>query len=85
MAQLQAGLLVTGRAWVDYVSYSPGLPLYVKRIAPDLKWFNAIIDACEEYERAATDYFADYGTMSAPYPATEYFDPFDQEEEVIFG
>jgi hypothetical protein len=35
MAQIQTGLAVTERQWVDFVSYSPGLPYYVKRVWPD--------------------------------------------------
>jgi hypothetical protein len=33
--QCQGGLLVTGRKWCDFVSYSDGLPLYVKRVERD--------------------------------------------------
>ena len=32
MAQLQCGLLVSGRKWIDYVSYCGGMPLWVKRV-----------------------------------------------------
>ncbi len=32
MAQIQCGLLVSGRAWCHYVSYTGGMPLYVKRV-----------------------------------------------------
>jgi hypothetical protein len=35
MAQLQCGLLVSGREWIDYVSYCGGMPMYVKRVLPD--------------------------------------------------
>jgi hypothetical protein len=35
MAQLQAGLLVSGREWIDYISYCGGMPLWVKRVEPD--------------------------------------------------
>ena len=33
-AQLQAGLLVSGRAWIDFVPFVGGLPLWVKRVTP---------------------------------------------------
>jgi hypothetical protein len=42
MPQLQAGLLVSGRQWIDYVSYCGGMPLYVKRVLPDPAWADAI-------------------------------------------
>jgi hypothetical protein len=47
MAQLQCGLLVSGREWIDYVSYCGGMPLYVKRVEPDQRWFDAITAAVE--------------------------------------
>ncbi len=33
--QMQFGLWVSGRQWCDYVSYWPGMPLFVKRIDAD--------------------------------------------------
>jgi hypothetical protein len=53
MAQLQAGLLVSGRAWIDYVSYCGGMPLYVKRVYPDGRWFAAIRSAAVIFEENA--------------------------------
>lgn len=35
IAQLQGGLWVSGREWIDFCSYSPGLPLFVKRVTRD--------------------------------------------------
>ncbi|MGL4635419.1 MAG: YqaJ viral recombinase family protein, partial [Beijerinckiaceae bacterium] len=48
--QLQTGLLVTGRQWVDFISYSGGLPMFVKRVLPDADMQAAIISAAEEFE-----------------------------------
>lgn len=53
MAQLQAGLLVSGREWIDYISYAGGWPLYVKRVYPDMQWFNVIEEAVDAYETFA--------------------------------
>lgn len=50
-AQLQCALLVSGRAWLDYISYSSGMALWVQRIYPDDGWHKAIVSAvraCEE-------------------------------------
>lgn len=33
--QCQGGLWVSGRQWIDFVSYCPGLPLFVKRVQRD--------------------------------------------------
>lgn len=35
VAQLQAGLLVTGRKWIDFVMRCDGLPDFEKRVYPD--------------------------------------------------
>lgn len=34
-AQVQGGLMVSGRKWVDFISYCPGLPIFIKRIDRD--------------------------------------------------
>lgn len=86
MAQLQAGLLVSGRQWIDYCSYSPGLPLYVRRIWPDDKWQSAILATTELFEDHAQSLIEDYRRDTRGLPATEYIDPFAiEEDEVIYG
>ena len=35
MKQIQGGLYISGREWCDYISYWPGLPLFIKRIDRD--------------------------------------------------
>lgn len=50
MAQLQTALLVTGRQWIDYISYCGGLPMWVKRVHPDAEYQAAILHAAAEFE-----------------------------------
>ena len=50
MLQIQTGLLVSGRKWLDFVSYSAGLPMFVKRVLPDERYRAAIIAAATEFE-----------------------------------
>lgn len=71
MAQIQAGLLVSGRAWCDYVSYSGGLPMWTKRVLPDPAWHDAILAAVERFERTAADMVATFTQRAAGLPATE--------------
>lgn len=71
MAQIQCGLLVSGREWCDYVSYCGGMPLYVKRVEPDPEWFDAIVAAVDEFEQRAAFMVADYEAATANLPATE--------------
>lgn len=71
MAQIQCGLLVSGREWCDYVSYTGGMPLFVKRVFPDPEWFDAIVAAVtvfEENAAAMTDLYLD---ATANLPTTE--------------
>jgi hypothetical protein len=71
MAQIQCGLLVSGRAWLDYVSYSGGMPLYVKRVLPDPKWHEAIIEAVAFFEDNAADMLKTYTAAIDGRPMTE--------------
>ena len=74
MAQLQCGLLVSGRKWIDYVSYCGGMPLWVKRVHPDPDWHKAIIAAVATFEKAAEQMTATYHRAVAGLPATERID-----------
>jgi putative phage-type endonuclease len=71
MAQLQAGLLVTGRDWCDFVSYCGGMPLWVQRVSPQDDWFEAIEAACRQFETTAVGMVAAYHAAANGLPATE--------------
>lgn len=71
MAQLQCGLLVSGREWLDYVSYCGGMPLYTKRVTPDPRWFDALVGAVEVFEENASLMLTAYDEASAELPPTE--------------
>jgi hypothetical protein len=71
MAQCQAGLLVSGRAWIDYVSYCGGMPLWRKRVEPDPRWFDAITLAVEQFEQTAAEMARTYTAATEGLPATE--------------
>jgi len=71
MGQLQAGLLVSGRTWIDFVSYVAGMPLYVKRVYRDPDWFDAIEAACAAFEATAAKTVADYEQRVVGLPTTE--------------
>lgn len=73
-AQLQAGLLVSGRKWIDFISFYAGMPLFVKRVHPNPAWFDAITAACVSFEQQATQIVADYRTRVADMPKTERLD-----------
>lgn len=53
LIQVQTELLVSERAWADFISYSNGMPMFVKRIHPDEKVQSAIIAAAADFEEKA--------------------------------
>lgn len=56
--QVQTGLLVTERRWIDLVSYCGGLPMATVRVLPDAKIQEAIVAAATAFEdrmKAAMD------------------------------
>ncbi|MFE5309736.1 lambda exonuclease family protein [Isoptericola sp. NPDC056605] len=69
--QVQAGLLVTGRAWCDYVSYCGGMPLYVKRVYPDRRVHAAFIRAVRAFEVTAAEMTSRYHAAVVGLPTTE--------------
>lgn len=71
MAQIQAGLLVTGREWCDYVSYCGGMPLFRKRVFPDKNWQTAIVEAVEKFESTASRWADAYEKAIEGRPMTE--------------
>lgn len=71
MAQVQCGLLVSGRAWCDYLSYCGGMPMWVKRVEPDEAWQAALVEAAQQFEATAKAMTEEYLDAVAGLPATE--------------
>lgn len=42
--QIQCGLMVSGREWLDFISYSRGTPLFVKRVYRDEPYIKTMQD-----------------------------------------
>ena len=74
MAQLQTGLFVSGREWIDYNSYCGGMPMWTKRVEPDDKWFEAILAAASEAEELIQASIKTYEWAVEGLPATERID-----------
>lgn len=47
--QVQTQMLVAGRKWCDFISYCGGLPMFIKRIEPDLEMQAAIRVAATKF------------------------------------
>lgn len=60
MIQLQTGLLVSGRKWIDFISYSGGLPMFVKRVESDLDMQAAIVGAAAAFEQKLAEKEVEY-------------------------
>lgn len=71
MAQMQAGMFITGREWCDYVSFSAGLPLWPHRVYPDPRWFAAIEDAIARFEINVFNIVNNFNTATDGLPMTE--------------
>jgi putative phage-type endonuclease len=80
MAQIQTGLAVTGRRWLDFISYAPGLPLFVQRCARDETVIAQLIAAAEAAEDQLQILMQDFAVAAAKFPAT---DPIQPEQEIV--
>jgi hypothetical protein len=71
MAQMQAGMFITGRLWCDYISFSAGLPLWTHRVYPDARWFAAIETAALAFEDNVGFIIGSFTSATRNLPATE--------------
>jgi len=71
MAQMQAGMLVSGRKWCDFVSWSGGMPMHVQRVYAIPEWFATITEALAAFEENVADILADYARITDGLPTTE--------------
>lgn len=65
MIQMQTGLLVSERLWVDFISYSGGLPMLTKRVFADEEMQAAIIKAATIFEEKLQEKLAVYSANLA--------------------
>lgn len=65
LLQVQAGLLVSERAWCDFISYSDGLPMTVVRVFPDPEVHGAIVAAAQAFEARLLERWAEYNATLA--------------------
>ena len=77
MAQLQTGLLVSGRAWIDYVSFSGGMHLWTKRVEPDPEWQAVILDALAHAESGISALVERYREATTGLPLTDPLPSYD--------
>ena len=79
--QVQTGLAVTGRRWCDYISYAPGLPLFIHRCERDEVVIAQLTTAAQAAEVELQRLTELYAAQAAIFPSTE---PIQPEQEIIF-
>ena len=80
MLQLQCGLLVSGRDWIDFISYSAGLPLFIKRVFPDTEMQDNILRAVKEFDLNSSELMLMYKQN-----ADKFIETTRDDEEFDFG
>ena len=84
MIQIQAGMLISGRKWCDFISYSGGLPIMIKRIYPDKAVQDAIIAAATQFEATIAEKMSEYETtIAAMKESGLYFETERREEDIL--
>lgn len=78
IAQMQAGMLVAGRKWCDYVSFCGGMPPYFKRVEFDVDYASAIVAAVLAFEETAAQMVATYTERTAGLPVPERIDYYEE-------
>lgn len=76
-AQVQAGLLISGRDWCDFLSFSHGLPMQRVRVYPDAEYQHAIAEAAVQFEATVQELIATYRAVTSntlDYTPTERID-----------
>lgn len=80
MAQLQCGLLVSGRKWIDYIDYTAGMHMWVRRVYPNPAWQQVIVQAVRQAEQNIQEIVRRYAEAVEGFPLTErILETFDQE------
>lgn len=77
--QLQTGLLVSGRKWIDYISYCGGMKMIVLRVYPDKLVQEAIVQAAERFYQQVNEVMIRYDENTRKFYLTER----EVEQEMI--
>lgn len=65
LIQVQTGILVAERQWLDFVSYSGGMKMATVRVFPDPVVQDAIVNAAGAFEQRLADKFQIYRKLEA--------------------
>ena len=82
MNQIQTALLVSGRKWWDFIQYSNGMPLFIKRVFPDSERQDLIKKAVENLENLIVKFQKQYRENCKSLIKTEYIE-FRNDDDLI--
>jgi hypothetical protein len=82
MIQIQVGLLVSGRQWCDFVSFSNGMPLHVERVFPDAKIHKAILEAKGSFDIMVNSIIETYKQKTKGLPVAEYIQELQFDDNI---
>ena len=85
MLQIQTGLMITGWDYIDFISYSAGLPMWVIRVEPDPVYQDAIMTAAESFEMSVREQIAAYGDRISNCATVIETEREPDEQEVYVG
>jgi hypothetical protein len=80
LVQIQTGLLVSRRRWCDFISYSNGMPLFVKRVEANPDVHDKILKAATAFELEVQDCLEAYkqNTKGVPVAPLRVFETGDE-------
>jgi len=80
MAQIQTGFLVCERKWCDFIQFSNGLPLYIKRVLPDDDLMDMIQVVSKSFNKKIDLLVEEFNERTADSIKTEYVDHANLDE-----
>jgi hypothetical protein len=81
-AQVQTGLLVTGRQWCDFISYSNGMKMMVVRVNADPDYHALIEQAAKAFEAKVKEVIAAYELNADGFIMADYIEPITDEIQI---
>jgi len=77
--QMQTGMLVTGRAWCDYVSYFNGMKMNIIRMYADEDLQDLIVEAVGVFETRVVECIEDYNVKTINMPLAPFIEAENHE------
>ncbi|WP_308718961.1 YqaJ viral recombinase family protein [Komagataeibacter xylinus] len=86
MAQIQTGLMISGREWLDFISFPArgGGKMMIKRVLPDPQYQALLIDAATQFEARLAEKHTEYSeALADPALSFIYVERRAMEEDIV--